>query len=130
MLSPEEIRLLDSLLTRARHAVVQTDDINPGDVVQLRPGSDPHWKTSLLLVCKIREDGGISGQILRPHRSGMREAWYSYRPPEVSKIGRMPFPEPGLDVRSAAYLPLCPSCHNIERKPVARETRKAAKLFK
>jgi hypothetical protein len=129
MLTAEEIQMLESLLVRARHAAIQTgaDVIGPGDVVQLRPGSDPHWNTSLLLVCKVREDGGISGQILRPHRSGLREAWYTYRLPEVAKLGRMPFPEPGLAVRSAGYLPLCPSCHNLARKPVARETGKVGK---
>jgi hypothetical protein len=129
MLTIEEIQMLESLLRRARLAISAAlspnDAITPGDVVQLRPGADPHWETSLLLVGKIRDDGGISGTILRPHRSGVREAWYTYRPPETAKVGRMPFPEPALEVRSASYWPVCPSCHNLERKPVARETGKA-----
>lgn len=112
MLTPEELLLLESLLTRARHAAgvdraAVTEAINVGDVVQLRPGADPHWETSLLLVCRIRDDGGISGQIMRPHRGGYQEAWYTYRPPLVARIGHMPFPEPPPPIRSWCYEP----CH-------------------
>jgi hypothetical protein len=128
-IAPEELQILESLLTRLRDAAAAgraagSDAINPGDIVQLRPGSDPHWQTSMFLVCKVREDGGISGQILRPHRGGFREAWYTYRPPEVARIGRMPFPEPPLTVRSAGYWPPCPEC--AKRKPIESETPKDA----
>ena len=134
MLSPDEIHLLELLLKRARHAAApnkNNDAIAPGDVVQLRPGADPHWETSLLLVCRVRPDGAISGQILRPHRGGHALAWYTYRPPAVVKIGAMPFDEPAMRVRSWSYDGPSDSLHNSERKSAGRETRtvsrKAAK---
>jgi len=131
MLSPEEILVLESLLERARQAASRDapagGDIRVGDVVQLRPGADPHWETSLLLVGKVREDGGIAGSILRPHRGGWKDAWYVYRPPEVCLIGHAPFAESSLRVRGAGYWPVCPSCHNLERKPVCREMRQPKK---
>jgi len=122
MLSPEEILLLESLLARARaeaeRAAVRlpADAFIPGDIVQLRPGADPHWQTSLVLVSKIRDDGGVSGQILRPHRGGFPETWYTYRPPSLVRIGRMLFRDPGPPSRSPAYMPPCPSCHNPAAK--------------
>ena len=136
MLTVEEIQMLESLLRRARHAISAALDqpngsaIAAGDVVQLRPGADAHWETSLLLVGKVREDGGISGTILRPHRAGAREAWYTFQPPDVCLVGRTPFPEPSLRVRSASYWPPCPTCHDIERKPVGSEKRKGVEKAK
>ncbi len=128
LLTPDELLLLESLLSRARHlAGVErcaiADAIHIGDVVQLRPGADAHWESSLLLVCRIHDDGSVSGQILRPHRGGYREAWWRYTVPEVARVGRMPYPEPGLAIRSWAYDgPPCAACGG--RKPVQRETRK------
>jgi len=137
LVTGEELGVLESLLERARHAVIgrraMSDDIQPGDVVQLCPGADPDWQTSLLLVCRIRDDGGISGQILRPHRGGFRECWYTYRPPLVVRIGRMPFPEPPLSVRSTGYWPPCPNCggplgiQGEGRKPPDSEKQKRGK---
>jgi hypothetical protein len=115
MLSPEELTTLESLLARARAAAgvaraESADTVTVGDLVQLRPGADSHWQTSLLLVCKVRDDGRVSGVILRPHRSGYREAWYTYNLPEVLRVGRAPFPPPGKAVNSASYLATCPKC--------------------
>jgi hypothetical protein len=115
MLTAAEMALLESLLTRARSfAGVEwaagLDPINVGDVVQLRPGADPHWETSLLVVTKIREDAKVTGYVLRPHRSGCREAWYTYTPPEVIRIGGSPFPGPGRAIRNQSYPVLCPKC--------------------
>ena len=106
------------------------DAVSVGDLVQLRPGADPHWQTSLLLVTKVREDGRISGVVLRPHRSGYREAWYTYSLPEVLRIGRAPFPPPEQEVNNASYLATCPQCLGMDGvsplpkpKPMQRETR-------
>lgn len=114
MLTAEELLVLESLLSRARHAAgvdraSLLDPIHVGDVVQLRPGADPHWQSSFLYVCRIRPDGRIEGQILRPHRGGYREAWWDFSLPEIARIGRAPFPEPGPDVQSWAYEP-CLRC--------------------
>lgn len=131
MLSPEEILVLESLLARARQVLPSESacaDIRAGDIVQLRPGADSHWKTSFLHVGKVRHDGGIAGTLLRPHRGGWREAWYTFRPPELYFVGSAPFPEPRVGI--GGDLPLCPACHNLERKPVGRETGKPAKLAK
>jgi hypothetical protein len=126
LLTPDEITVLESLCSRARRAADPSPGtLAPGDVVQLRPGADSHWQTSLFLVCAIREDGGISGQILRPHRSGSREAWYTYRPPEVARIGRAPYPEPPPRVRSVGYPEPCPTCHDVRRKPAGRASNLA-----
>ena len=133
MLSRDEIHLLESLLKRARHAAAalnNNDEIAPGDVVQLRPGADPHWETSLLLVCRVSRDGSISGQILRPHRGGHAMAWYTYRPLAVAKVGNAPFPEPAMRVRSWGYDGPPASLHNSERKPAGRETRTADRKAK
>lgn len=115
MLTEDELAALESLLVRARAAAGQVRSetggtVNVGDLVQLRPGADPHWQTSLLLVCKIRDDGRISGVVLRPHRSGSRDAWYTYSPPEVLRIGRAPFPPPESAVAAASFLAQCPRC--------------------
>lgn len=118
MLTREEIVTLEQLLARARsfanvHLAAPRDVFAVGDVVQLRPDADPHWETSLLLVCRVRDDGGISGPILRPHRGGYREAWYTYRPPSVARIGHMPFGAPSLRINSWAYDgPGCLLCAN------------------
>jgi len=122
MLTPEELTVLESLCSRARVAGTQeADELAPGDVVQIRPGFDPHWQTSLMLVGRVL-DGKISGTILEPHRGGYREAWYTYRRPELFRIGRLPFPEPPASVRAMCYCPPCPLCHSIGRKPPQRET--------
>lgn len=133
MLTVEEIQVLENLLRRARLAIDAAlkssapNAIAPGDLVQLRPGADAHWETSFLLVGKVRDDGGISGTILRPHRGACRAAWYTYRPPQVCLVGRAPFPQPSQRVQSASYWPPCPICSNIERKPAGRETGKVGK---
>lgn len=115
MFSPEELTLLESLLIRARaYAGIDRAEefavINVGDLVQLRPGADSHWETSFLQVGMLRDDGRISGAILRPHRSGCREAWYSYTPPEIIRVGRSPFPPPRRAIRDQSYLAWCPAC--------------------
>lgn len=121
MLTEEELAVLESLLVRARSAAGMArhecgDTVNVGDLVQLRPGADPHWQTSLLWVSKIGDDGRISGIVLRPHRSGYREAWYTYSRPEVLRIGRAAFPAPARAVNNASYLACCPQCHGKNRK--------------
>jgi hypothetical protein len=69
MLTEDELAALESLLVRARAAagLARSESggtVNVGDLVQLRPGADPHWQTSLLLVCKIRDP-------TMPNRSGV-----------------------------------------------------------
>jgi hypothetical protein len=119
MLTADEMLTLQNLLSRARAATSpHTDTIAPGDVVQLRPGASRTWETSLLLVGQVRYDGRIRGAILRPHRSGCREAWYSYNPAEFLRVGRAPFAEPPEDIRHWCYEPPCPLC---QRKPPASE---------
>lgn len=115
MFTEDELAVLESLLVRARAAADQAraesgDAIHVGDLVQLRPGADSHWQTSLLLVCKVREDGRVSGIVLRPHRSGAAAAHYTYSRPEISRIGRAPFPPPEREVNNASYLATCPKC--------------------
>ena len=115
MLTEDELAALESLLARARGAAGAArsksgDTINVGDLVQLRPGADSHWQTSLLLVCKVRDDGRVSGVVLRPHRAGYSAAWYTYSAPEVLRVGRAPFPPPERSINSAGYLAHCPRC--------------------
>ena len=105
MLSPEELALLEALLTRAR-TFAGLDRATSLD----QPGADPHWDTSLLLVGKIRDNGEILGTVLRPHRSGAIEAHYAYSLPEVIRVGRSPFPPPCRAVRDQSYLAWCPEC--------------------
>jgi hypothetical protein len=118
MFTEEELATLESLLVRARRAAgaESGEAIQVGDLVQLRPGADSHWQTSLLLVCKVRDDGRVSGVVLRPHRSGYREAWYTYSLPEVRLVGRAPFPPPERAVTNASYLAYCPQCLGREGK--------------
>jgi hypothetical protein len=110
MLTSDELSLLESLVLRARVAAgleltLEQQSIAPGDVVQLRPGADAAWETSLLWVTKIRENGQVSGIIMRPHRSGMQEAWSTFSNPEVRKIGRIPYPAPGRGICRQTYEP-------------------------
>jgi hypothetical protein len=114
MLTPDELLVLESLLSRARHAAgvdrsAILEPIEVGDLVQLRPGADNHWQTSFLLVCRIRPDGRIAGQILRPHRGGASIAWWDYSVCEVARIGRSPFPEPAPEIKDWSYEP-CLRC--------------------
>jgi hypothetical protein len=112
MLTPDELTALEGLLTRARRDAARDrsatlDPITPGDVLQLRPGASRTWETSLLLTMQA-DAHQVRAQVLRPHRSGCREAWASFSPAEVARIGRAPFPEPAPDVKSACYAPPCP----------------------
>ena len=116
---------LESLLVRARASARIAAEagayaIKVGDLVQLRPGADQTWDTSFLSVARVR-DGEIRGTILRPHRGGWKDAHYGYSPPEVAWVGHAPFPEPPLKIRGASYWPVCPSCHNLVRKPIDSE---------
>ncbi len=115
MLTSQELANLELLLSQARALVdveraAVDEAVHPGDLVQLRPGADHHWETSLLLVTQIREKGDIRGILLREHRSGCQEAWYTYSKPEICKIGRMPYPAPSREVRRQVYEPPCPTC--------------------
>src|SRR5262249_34764283 len=108
-LSTLEIDLLTSLLTRARDEASSPSlgKIRVGDIVQIQPGIDETWETSLLQVGAI--DGyRIRGTILRPHRGGCREAWYSYPPGAISRVGHAPFAAPSQRIRSWCYSPGCP----------------------
>ena len=125
MLTHEELTVLESLLVRAQAAVHIESEAGPGtikagDLVQLRPGADPTWECSFLLVGQVRDTGEIRGTILRPHRGSWKDAWYRYTPPEVARVGRALFPEPSLKVRGAGYWPVCPSCHNLARRPIEK----------
>ena len=108
MLTPEETAALQALLRREAHRPPTADPIQPGDVVQLRPGTDRTWETSLLLVCQANSHQ-VRGPILRPHRGGCREAWAKYSAAEVVRIGPAPFGEPAPDIRSWCYEPPCPT---------------------
>ena len=112
MLTVEEVAVLESLLFRAR-ACARIDPaiaIQPGDVVQILPGADSHWETSLLLVGKVREDSRVSGAILRPHRSGCREAWATFTLPEIVRIGACLYGPPCRAIRDQSYLVPCSKC--------------------
>lgn len=119
-LTPDELAALDALVQRARADLAAgepSEDLMPGDVVQLRPGIDRTWECSLLLIMKV--DGyRIRGQLLRPHRGGCEEAWYRFKPGEAVRLGRLVFEQPASDVRSWCYEPPCPL---QQRKPPARE---------
>jgi hypothetical protein len=122
MTSRDEIAVLESLLTQARRKASEAhtatlDTITPGDLVQLRPGADPTWETSIVLVHKV-DARHVRGAILRPHRSGCLEAWQPYTHAEVIRIGRVPFPEPAADIRSCTYEP---PCMRQLRKPAASQ---------
>jgi len=111
MLTSDELSALEGLLTRARGEaaigrIAATDTITAGDVVQLRPGASHLWETSLMLVTQTTAEH-IKGQILRPHRGGCREAWYTFTPPELTRVGRIPFPEPAPDIKAWCYAPPC-----------------------
>lgn len=112
MLTLEELAALEGLLARARRdagrdRAATLNPIAPGDVLQLRPGASETWETSLLLVTAA-DSHQVRGQVLRPHRSGCREAWLSCSMPEVARIGRTPYPEPAPDIKSCCYAPPCP----------------------
>ena len=111
MLSPEELAALESILDRARAAHQPTPgaEVAVGDVVQLRPGTDRTWECSLMLVTQI-VNGEVRGQILRPHRSGAREAWARYSPGEVVLVGRTHYPEPQADIKRWTFEPPCGFC--------------------
>ena len=107
MLTPAELAALESLLARARRAAGEAhaaalDTITPGDLVQIRPGADPTWDTSLMIVGYV-DPRQVRGAILTFHRSGCREAWGRYSHAEVLRIGRLPYPEPAPDVKRWCY---------------------------
>jgi len=126
MLTPNETTALRALLAREASAAAPVDadysDLAAGDVAQIRPGACSTWETSLLLVTQAGTHQ-VRGQILRPHRSGCREAWARFSPAELLRIGRAEFPEPTRAVRAWCYEPLCPL---RLRKPPASEGAPAA----
>lgn len=122
MLTPEELQSLECLIQRARAAAADglataAEPIHPGDVVQIRPGCDQTWESSLVLVMSS-DNHRIRGQVLRPRRSGCREAWATYKRGEVLRVGRAVYPEPPTEVKSQCY---DPACDRALRKPPGRE---------
>lgn len=125
MLTPDELTALEGLLLRARIEAARdrnavAEAITPGDIVQLRPGASPTWETSILLVMTA-EAHHVRGQVLKPHRSGCREAWASFSAADVARIGRAPFTEPAPDVKAWCYEPPCPLLASPEQ--IARYRR-------
>ena len=129
MLTNSELQLLEALVERARRAeghnhTEATETIVPGDVVQIRPGADRTWESSLLIVGHV--DGyKVRGPILTFHRGGCREAWGRYSRAELVRIGRLPYPEPAPDIKAWCY---CPPCPLAVRKPPASEGLPAASV--
>lgn len=121
MLTTEEKDLLRSLLTREAATAPPSSaaTIAAGDLVQLRPGADATWETSLLLVHQVAGDQ-LRGAIMRPHRGGCREAWAKYSTAEVERVGRVTYAEPAADIRAWCYEPSCPL---QLRRPAASERR-------
>jgi hypothetical protein len=131
MLTTEEFQALEAILQRARSeassGTAPADAIAPGDIMQLRPGSDSTWETSLLFVHKV-DAGKIRGAIMRPHRGGCKEAWASYTPPQLIRVGRAPFPEPAEDIRAWCYTPPCAKMPPRSDNVSYRAHRAAARL--
>ena len=111
MLTPEEMAVLAGLLSRAHAAspestTPESEPITAGDIVQLRPGANVTWETSLMIV-EQADRYKVRGPILRMHRGGCREAWYAFTPPQVARIGRVPFPRPAAQICGNTYTPPC-----------------------
>jgi hypothetical protein len=67
--------------------------IAPGDLVQIRPYADRTFGGMFMHVCRVRP-AHIEGYLLRPHRGGCREAWHTFSPPELLRLGRSFFEQP------------------------------------
>lgn len=74
------------------NAVNAEESLIPGDLVQLLPSTDHVFGGMLFRVCKSSAYG-VKGFLLVPHRGGCREAWHSYTPGQVRKIGHLHWPE-------------------------------------
>lgn len=139
MLTPEELKALDALLSRARAAAsagiaAAAEPITAGDVVQLRPGASQTWETSIMLV-EQAEPYKLRGPILRMHRSGCREAWHACTPAQVHRIGRAAFPRPADQICSGTYNPGCGNTanyrasHAADQAGIDQQLRDAAALI-
>ena len=107
MLTPEEARVLRSLLARAEILPdCPPPPIAVGDVVQIQPLADRAFGGMLLQVCQTL-DYELRGFLLRPHRGGCRQAWLRLKPPEVERIGRVCWPDPEFARRCEWLTPAC-----------------------
>lgn len=110
MLSPEEIRTLRTLLSRAEVSAAGTGLAGVpviGDLAQIHPLAHPTFGGMLIWIAQIG-DRQVRGSLLRPHRGGCREAWLSLPPTSVELIGRIHWPDPEFTRRCEAnYLPEC-----------------------
>jgi hypothetical protein len=68
------------------------DELQPGDVVQLRPDTDVVFGGMMLRVTRVTK-WSIEGYLLSPHRCGSKEAWHRYTPGQVTRIGRTLYQE-------------------------------------
>jgi hypothetical protein len=60
----------------------------PGDLAQIRTDVDDTFGGALFLVTAVH-GRDITGFPWRAHRGACREAWWTMRPPELLRIGRL-----------------------------------------
>lgn len=95
MLNPKSaaiIRQLTELLSGS-HSAAQGPGIQPGDIVQIHPSADSVFGGLCMRITRKR-GVNLEGYLLRPHRSGCKEAWYSFTEGELTFIGSLSHPEP------------------------------------
>lgn len=76
------------------------DPVTPGDLAQLAPSSDPVFGGMVMRVCQCASNL-VRGYFLVPHRGGAREAWQKFKQSELSRVGRVRWPEAEWGFRTA-----------------------------
>lgn len=109
MLTPAEVLLLRALLSREEVSPATDEEpIRAGDLVQLHPLYDRAFGGMMAVVTQT-ECYGLRVYLLRPHRGGCREAWLHLHHTDVTRVGRLCWPElSAFARRSDCRLPECP----------------------
>lgn len=79
-------------LDRLQDGIDAGDELTPGDLVQLKPAADRVYGGMIMRVTRVLANR-VDGYLLRPHRCGVRIAWHHRTPPEVTRLGRVVYPE-------------------------------------
>jgi hypothetical protein len=97
--------------------------IEPGDLVQIKPAADKIFGGMIMRVTRVRPDR-IEGYLLRPHRSGWREAWHHHTAPELVHIGRVIHAEPEWGFRGEPQFAIGAGATDTTKIPTVEQVRR------
>lgn len=92
--------------------------IAAGDLAQIRPDADDTFGGTLFRATAVTNHHRVRGYLLTAHRGACREAWLSFPPSSLQRIGPVPFEESTWSLRTFER-----AAQAIPRKAAASEVR-------